>query len=236
MYAADLSYVHDVRFGRFAERVAPELIRQLRRRYGRRRGRVVEIGCGGGILARRLVDAGYSVFGIDASPAMVRLARSRVPEARFRVGALESARIPRCEAIFAVGEAVTYVTGGLSALRRFFARAHRALTPGGLLAFDFLESAERRTYPPRSFAGADWAMVVRADVNPTGRVLTRRMTVFRKVGDVYRRSQETHRVRIYPRAEIADALERAGFSVSMRRSYGPVRLLPGDVAAVAQKL
>ena len=46
---------------------------------------------------------------------------------------------------------------------------------------------------------------------------------------------EVHRVRIYSRDEIGRALSAAGFAFSMRRSYGSYRLLPGDVAVVAER-
>ena len=231
MYSTDLAYIHDAGFGDLAERAAPELIRLLRA-GGLRSGRVVDVGCGSGILARHLVDAGYDVIGIDRSPAMIRLARARVPEGRFRVASLLSARVPPCVAVTAIGEVVSYVSANL---RPFFRRVHAALEPGGLFIFDFMESAERRTYRTKSFDGPDWALVSHADVDAAGRTLTRRMTMFRKVGKEYRRSQEAHRVRIRNRQEIAGALKDAGFSVRVGRSYGRYRLLPGDVAVIAQK-
>ena len=47
-------------------------------------GAVLDAGCGAGIpVARFLVDAGFRVTGVDVSAAMLRLARSHVPEARF---------------------------------------------------------------------------------------------------------------------------------------------------------
>ena len=73
----------------------------------------------------------------------------------------------------------------------------------------------------------------RADANPAGTILTRRITVFRKIGREYRQSRETHRVRIYSREDVGEALSAAGFVFRMRRSYGSYRLLPGDVAVVA---
>jgi SAM-dependent methyltransferase len=48
--------------------------------------RVADIGCGTGTLTRLLTDAGYLVDGLDFSPEMVRLARQKVPEARFVTG------------------------------------------------------------------------------------------------------------------------------------------------------
>ena len=35
--------------------------------------------------------------------------------------------------------------------------------------------------------------------------------------------------------DIGEALRAAGFGVAMRRSYGSYRLLPGDVAVVAER-
>lgn len=48
--------------------------------------RVADLGCGTGTLTRLLTDDGYVVDGLDLSPEMIRRARAKVPEARFRVG------------------------------------------------------------------------------------------------------------------------------------------------------
>jgi SAM-dependent methyltransferase len=231
LYATDLAYIHDAGFGDFARRAAPELIRLLRA-HGIRNGLVVEAGCGSGIVARDLIEAGYDVFGFDQSGAMIRLARRRAPAARFRAASLTDVSIPPCRAVLAVGEIITYVPAGV---RAFFRRVHAALRPGGLFIFDFIESASRRTYPRKTLHGNGWSLVARADLNPSGRILTRRLAMSRRIGHRLRRSHETHRVRIYRREEIAQALRQAGFSVRMRRSYGRYRLLPGNVAVVAWK-
>ncbi|MGH8823218.1 MAG: class I SAM-dependent methyltransferase [Jiangellaceae bacterium] len=47
--------------------------------------RVVDLGCGTGELAARIVDAGATVIGIDSDPAMVAAARKRLPDADLRV-------------------------------------------------------------------------------------------------------------------------------------------------------
>jgi len=49
-------------------------------------GRIADLGCGTGTLSRLLVDEGYEVDGLDFSPAMIELARAKVPEARFTLG------------------------------------------------------------------------------------------------------------------------------------------------------
>jgi SAM-dependent methyltransferase len=231
LYSRDLSYIHDVAFGDFARRAAPGVVRILRA-HGIKTGQILEIGCGSGIVTRHLIDAGYDVFGFDQSAAMIRLARARAPEADLRVASLVRVPLPSCRAALAVGEVITYVPRGVGA---FFRRVHAALEEGGLFIFDFIESAARRTYSARTIEGDGWSMVARADVSASGRVLTRRLDVKRLAGRIWRRTRETHRVRIYSRREVQRALESAGFSFRTRRSYGRGPLLPGDVVVIAMK-
>jgi SAM-dependent methyltransferase len=52
--------------------------------------RVLEVGCGTGVFLRAAADHGAEVYGLDASEALLELARARVPEADLRLGDLES--------------------------------------------------------------------------------------------------------------------------------------------------
>jgi SAM-dependent methyltransferase len=235
MYNADLAHIHDCGFVDFSIGVAPHIARVLAR-AGIDAGLVVEIGCGSGRLARYLTELGYDVEGFDVSRTMIRIARAHAPRARLRTASLTDARIPSCDAVIAVGEVVTYVRGGLPTLSRFFRRAHDALRPGGMFVLDFIESARGRTYPTKTKAGAGWAIAVRADYAAASRILTRRMTMSRRVGRRTRRSRETHRIRIYSRREIRSALTRAGFgAITMKPAFGGYRLMRSDVAVVAIK-
>lgn len=51
--------------------------------------RVLDIGCGTGVFLRLVADRGGHPFGLDASEALVEIARERVPEADVRVGEME---------------------------------------------------------------------------------------------------------------------------------------------------
>ena len=230
MYSADLAYIHHAGFSDFATRAAPEIIGILRR-HGIASGRIVDAGCGSGIVSKALVDAGYDVAGFDLSPAMIALARRYAPGARFRVASLGDVVLPPCDAIVAVGEVVSYAPS----LSGFLRRAHRSLRPKGLFVFDFVESAAGRTYPPKGIVAADWALVVRADADRGGRTLTRRIVTVRRVGRRWRRRFEIHRVRIRRRSDMFRLLAAAGFTAAMGRSYGRYRLMAGDVAVVAEK-
>jgi SAM-dependent methyltransferase len=234
VYSRDLAYIHDAGFGDFANAIAPEIARILRKN-GISPGRVVEFGCGSGAVARYLHDRGHDVSGFDTSPAMIRLAQKKAPRVKFTVASLNTARLPACDALVGVGEVVTYLPGGLASLRRFFTKASRALGPGGVLVFDFMESARRRTYDVKTIDGPGWSIAVQARFDASRGVLTRAMKMTRRTSRGERRSRETHRVRVYRRRAIRRLLEQCGFTVSMSRSYGRHRLLPGDVAVIARK-
>jgi SAM-dependent methyltransferase len=234
VYAADLAHIHHVAFGEVSDGVAPHLVRILRQ-AGIRTGRIVEVGCGSGRLARHLSDRGYDVRGFDVSPAMIRLARREAPRARFGVASLVDVAVPRSSAVVAIGEVVTYVPGGLAVLSRFFARVHRALESGGFFVFDFMESATGRTYGLKRHEGDGWSIAVSADYDRRSRILSRRMIIERSVRGRTHRSRETHRVRVYTRRQIRAALTRAGFrEITMTQAIGGYRLMRGDVAVVAR--
>src|ERR671931_483236 len=60
------------------------------RRVGLRAGaRVLDLGCGSGVFLRAAADRGATVFGLDASEALIEIARTRVPDADLRVGDMQ---------------------------------------------------------------------------------------------------------------------------------------------------
>ena len=190
--------------------------------------------------ARELVDAGYSVLGIDISEAMIELSRNRVPEAEFRVGSLFEVEIPPCAAVTAISEVLNYLFDAENELRglgRLFRRVHDALVPDGVFVFDVLGPGQ---VPPgartRGFGvGEDWAVLSELEEDRERGTMERRIVSFRKVGEYYRRDDEVHRVRLYDPSELSAELERAGFRVRTMRSYGDLPLSEGHAAFVARK-
>jgi SAM-dependent methyltransferase len=92
--------------------------------------RIADLGCGTGTLARLLVDAGFTVDGLDFSPEMVRRARVKVPESTFVLGdAAEPALTP------ATYDAVLsrHVLWALPDPELALARWVALLKPGGLV-------------------------------------------------------------------------------------------------------
>ncbi len=238
-YREDIAYIHDVGHADFALQTAPGILGILAE-SGIREGLVVDLGCGSGLLARELIDAGYRVLGIDISEAMIEIACRRVPEAEFRVASLFEAEIPPCAAVTAVSEVLNYLfdpENENEGLAHVFARVHGALAPGGVFVFDVLGPGQLpEGGASRSFrVGEDWAVLSEREEDPQRRTMTRRITSFRRVGEHYRRDDEVHRLRLYDSSESARELRRVGFRVRTMHAYGRYPLPAAHAAFVARK-
>jgi SAM-dependent methyltransferase len=237
-YRDDLAYIHDSGYGGVARDAARRLVDELAR-VGFRDGTVVDLGCGSGLLARALVDAGYHVVGIDVSDAMVALARTRTPEAEFRVGSFVSAELPVCVAVTAIGEVLNYAFDSAndeSARADLFRRAYEALVPGGLLLFDVAGPERGTPGAHRTFAeGHDWAVLVETVLDAATGVLTRNITSFRQIGTVYRRDTEVHRLTLVDPSEVQESLRAVGFGVQKIASYAAEPMAKGMMTFMSRK-
>jgi SAM-dependent methyltransferase len=95
------------------------------------RDRLLEIGCGGGLLLRDARATGAAVTGLDHSEEMVRLAQERAPGAEVVVGDAEALPFPD-GAFTAVAMSIVFLflPDPMTVLRE----CHRVLTPGGRAA------------------------------------------------------------------------------------------------------
>jgi SAM-dependent methyltransferase len=95
------------------------------------RDRLLDIGCGGGLLLRDAIVAGASATGIDHSEEMVGLARERAPGAHVVLGAAE--RLPFADESFtAVASSVVFLF--LPDPAAVLGECRRVLAPAGRLA------------------------------------------------------------------------------------------------------
>jgi SAM-dependent methyltransferase len=93
-------------------------------------GRVLDVGCGEGRLTRELRAGGWNIVGIDASPAMIELARQADPDGDYRVA--DAAALPfeagTCDLVI-----VFMSLQDIDEPERAIAEAGRVLRPAGRL-------------------------------------------------------------------------------------------------------
>jgi SAM-dependent methyltransferase len=108
----------------------------------RGRGRVCDMGCGPGQVARYLADMGVSAFGLDLSPGLLEEARGLNPDLSFQQGDMTALDIPSASlAGITAFYAIVNIPEAL--LPQVFAEMHRVLRPGGTLLVAFHIGSEQ---------------------------------------------------------------------------------------------
>jgi len=236
-YRDDLALVHNRGFGFHADMCAPG-ITALLGPVRDRRGLVVELGCGSGLLTRHLLDAGHRVVATDASPAMLELARAGAPGAEdVRQVRLPDDPIPDADAIVSVGHALNYLPDEAAIDRAFVAIAH-ALRPGGVLAIDVCDlewGAARRDVVTHGRVGQDWAIITET-ATPTANRFVREMTTFVKNDDgTWRRDDERHDNVLIATTLVPGLLAEYGVEAQVRPSFGTEQLPTGLRAIIGHR-
>lgn len=111
------------------------LVREtLAPRAGRPPGRALDVGCGTGFATALLVDLGYTTHGLDLAPALLAVARARLPAVPFVEG--DARRLPYATAAFdavvCCGSTLSFVPDAPTAL----AEIARVLRPAGRLLLE----------------------------------------------------------------------------------------------------
>jgi SAM-dependent methyltransferase len=207
---------------------APDFLRAqlafLQDRLGPRRA-LLDAGCGTGRHLLALSRAGYTVTGLDASRAMLALARAKLAgqslPAHLVRGLLQS--LPFSPGSFdgalCLESPLAYLFSE-EELARALAGLRRVLRPGGLLLIDVFDYpgtfGKGGTRPQKTHFDAPWG---RLEVTETHRhragtgawVMTQTFAA-RRADEVERFSVE-HRLRVRSANDYAAALERAGFII-----------------------
>ena len=238
-YGQDVSYIHAAGFTSQAEFAADRLLEEMHRDDAER-GLIVELGCGPGVTAARLLAAGFDVTGIDSSPAMLVLARRNAPRATFVEGSFVSAAIPPCDAVIAVGEVFNYLFDSANtpkALERVFARVFKALWPGGVFLFDMAGPGRIPGGGAAHLAvvGDDWGVLVDGVEDTKKAILTRTITALRKTPKGISQTEEVHRQRLVPQARVLELLRTAGFKARSLHGYDGNRFAPGHSVFLARR-
>lgn len=112
-------------------------------------GQVADLGCGPGHVTAYLNELGLAAFGVDVSPAMIKLAREAYPGLRFDEGSMAALDIADglLGGILARWSVIHTPPQDLPAI---LAEFHRVLAPGGHLLIGF-SASEEASHPTQVF-------------------------------------------------------------------------------------
>lgn len=112
-------------------------------------GRVADVGCGPGHVTAHLDGLGLAAFGVDASPAMIELARQAYPGLRFDVGAMTALDLAdgTLDGVLSRWSVIHTPPRELPAV---LAEFHRVLAPGGHLLAGF-SATDGPSHPTQVF-------------------------------------------------------------------------------------
>jgi SAM-dependent methyltransferase len=236
-YERDLAWVHHLGYSHHAERTGPGIVALLRGAGLTPGSSVLDVGCGSGLLARQLRGAGFAVRGVDASPAMIELARNHQPDAKFDVLRLPTGLHPggdgaltESDAVVSTGHVLNYLDTRAQ-IAQALKELAQAVRPGGLLAIDLMTEAfcdNRDLGEIHAQVQDDWAIVTRFS-RPEPYRFDRVITVFRREGGTWQRSDEYHRNVTFDVDEALRVLRDNGLDARSRASFGAEELPSGLV-------
>jgi SAM-dependent methyltransferase len=190
---------------------------------------VLDLGCGTGLLSKRLAERGCNVVGIDQSRRMLQVARNRCrhfgKQVRFVKARLESVTLKHlAAAAFASGDVINHLDSEAS-LFRCFAKAFGNLRKGGVITFDALNKWAFETYWANRtyhYEGASGDIVMECDWDPVRAYGTAMIVSYEKngVGHFIRRKSML-RERFFDNGTIRRNLKRACFTRISARSWSP---------------
>jgi predicted TPR repeat methyltransferase len=176
---------------------------------------VLDLCCGTGLLAGELVARDYRVVGVDASDAMLALARERLGTEVT----LSRTRLPDL-AVDGVFDAAVCTFDGLNyltsdELRLTLAAVARRLRPAGWLVFD-LHTDRMMNFtisnPVVEGESAGNSFVIRSAVDPGARTCDTRIELTQpRDGDPF---SEQHRQYFHADADVRTSLQDTGFAVT----------------------
>ncbi len=239
-YAEGFAQAYDEHWSPYPTRAAEQLLRLHQVLDPGAERRVLDIGCGTGIVAAQFQQAGYEVTGLDVSEAMLRRARNRLGDNAVLVhGDATDFTVAEPFPLAISTYDIPNHLGTPERISSYLECAYRAVRPGGVFAFDVAT--------PKALLGInaiqvreteDSILLYRGALNEAaGYGFYRISGVVRAPDGRYDRFETTITNWVVPLARLADTLEQIGW----RDTYlaAPADLLTplaGDQVAAAEQL
>ena len=186
---------------------------------------VLDLACGTGTMTCLLAEAGFEMIGVDQSEDMLaeaagkQVSEGKIPPIYLQQSMEKLDLYGTVEAAVCCLDSLNYLTDA-RALRRTLQRLHLFVAPGGVFLFDINSPEKLRGLDGQVFLdeGEDVYCVWRTEFDKRSRICTYGMDIFRREGDMWRRSQEEHYEKAWEVEELKGFLQEAGFGHI--RTYG----------------
>ncbi|MEM6725053.1 MAG: class I SAM-dependent methyltransferase [Bacteroidota bacterium] len=238
-YQKDLAFVHDLDFVDLAFEASKYLI-DLLAKDQITQGLILDLGCGSGVLSAQLDQAGYATIGVDLSRELLSLAREQFPGGRFIQSSIHDFDFPRAQVVCLIGEIICYNAERLNKwdrTRKLFQRAYNCLPEGGYLLFDYVVPGMLAGQNPmqRIIEHPDYTLFLEFREDVERETLERDITIFRKMGEYYRKSKEVHEVDLFATHKLLKLLNEIGFESEVLQQFNQLQFRDHHLAILAKK-
>ena len=205
--------VYNLHWSSYATRVVP-ILEHLVLRHLPDQAAVLDLCCGTGQLAARLIDDGYGVTGVDGSASMIEIAKGNAPGAEFHVqDARHALPARKLAAVFSTFDSLNHLMT-LEDLTRVFGNVCDVLADGGYFAFDLnmAQAYETRWTGTFAYVEDDHVCVARPSKDVLQRIGRMELTIFELGDSGWKRADLSLAQRWYAEDDVLDALRVAGFT------------------------
>lgn len=133
-----LSTVYDLDWGKWSRQYVA-IIREMLPQLNIDRAKILDLACGTGTLSIELAKIGHSVLGVDISPKMIEVAKSKaakIPNVSFKIGdMLNFTNEDKFDCVTCTFDSLNYLQN-VDQFQTFAEKVSRALRPDGFFIFD----------------------------------------------------------------------------------------------------
>ncbi|MBN1160419.1 MAG: class I SAM-dependent methyltransferase [Dehalococcoidales bacterium] len=210
----DFAWLYNREWIAYGERIFP-VLKDIAGETLPDRGKILDLCCGTGQLAKVLTEKGYKVTGIDGSANQIKYARKNAPGARFIIADARDFKLPpEYDAVLSTFDSLNHILKPIE-LRKVFRNVSKCLASGGVFIFDmntektfekgWKVSKEIKETPEYFFAHY-------GDYNKESKIAEFHCTIFQPKAKNWKRTDINIQERYYTQTEVIRLLKRAGFT------------------------
>jgi SAM-dependent methyltransferase len=196
-----------------SESLLPD-IEQLLLKHLPQEAQILDLCCGAGHLANKLVQKGYQVTGIDGSERLIQYSRNNAPSAKFIIEDVRDFKLSSSfHAVVSTDYGLNHVIN-LEELTNVFKNVYTALLPDGLFMFDLSLDRRYQSDWNNSMVGDiqdEYAWALRRSYNLEEKIGTIDITIFELINQNWQRHDITWLVKGYSQTQVISALQNVGF-------------------------